>query len=218
MTASSSLAMFLFQDNVSNNDLHLIMIFTGVIAVCVALVLLGAIIGGAVVASKISKLSKEAQSKAQPLIAKGQELLGHTNQIVADLKPKIASISSDLQPKIASISSDVQHLSSLARSKGDQVAATVSQINETVQQTNSATRAQVTRVNGLVSEALTTTQEVSRSVQDGIKAPIRQVAGILAGLKVGLETLAERSPFLKSKTPASGPVAVPRPFSRTDLS
>lgn len=213
MPALSSSALFLFQDAAgSANDVHLIMIFTGVIAGCILLVLLSVLIGAAVAASKVSKLKSEALGRAQPLIAKGQELLGHTSQIVADLKPKIASISSDLQPKIASISSDVQHISSVARSKVDQVSTTVSQITETVQDTNSKTRGQISRVNGIVSEALASTHEVSRNVQEGIKAPIRQLAGIISGLRVGLETLAERSPFLKSKQvpPANPPVVGPK--------
>ena len=149
-------------------------------------------------------------------IAKGQELLGHTNQIVADLKPKIAAISTDLQPKIASISSDVQHISGVARAKTDQVAATVSQINETVQETNTKTREQVTRVRGMVSEALDTTHEVQRTVQNGIKSPIRQLAGVIAGLRVGLETLADRSPFLKQK-PGPRPVAPVTPINRAGV-
>ena len=207
-------AMFLFQDTAgSSQDLHLIMIFTGVIAGCIALVLLGTAIGAIVVSSKLSKISKEAQAKAQPLISKGQELLGHTNQIVADLKPKIAAISSDLQPKLAVISSDVQHISGVARAKTDQVAATVSQLSETVQDTNVKTREQVTRVRGMVSEALDATHDVQRTVQSGIKAPIRQLAGIIAGLRVGLETLADRSPFIKQKT-GPRPVAPVTPITR----
>ena len=205
MSALSLPALFLFQDaSGSSSDLHSIMIATWVIAACIVLVILAVLVGAAVAYTKVSKLSKDAQAKAQPLIVKGQELLGHTNQIVADLKPKIASITADLQPKIASITSDVQHISGVVRSKSDQVASTVSQITETVQDTNTKTRSQISRVNGIVSEALTTTHEVSRNVQDGIKAPIRQLAGIIAGLRVGLETLADRSPVLKSK-PGSRP-------------
>jgi hypothetical protein len=41
------------------------------------------------------------------------------------------------------------------------------------------------------------TEEISSTVQQGIKAPIRQIAGVVAGLKAGMETLIARSPFGK---------------------
>jgi hypothetical protein len=42
---------------------------------------------------------------------------------------------------------------------------------------------------------VTATAEISGAVQEGIKVPVRQMVGVLAGLRAGLETLIERSPF-----------------------
>src|SRR5579875_1427370 len=129
-------AMFLFQDAVSMaNDVHWIMICELVLPI---------------VYSKVNSLIKLADAKAQPLIAqatplvaKGKEIAGHVNDIVADLKPKIAAVTSDLQPKIAavtsdlqpkiaSVTSDVQHISGVVRGKVDELSGTVSHINQTV--------------------------------------------------------------------------------------
>ncbi len=200
-----SMALFL-QDNASMaSDLHLIMIFEGIIAICILLIIVGAIVGALVVVNKVSKLSRDAQKTAQPLIAKSQELVGHVTGIVADLRPKIATISADLQPKIASVSSDVQHISGVVRGKVDEISQTVTKVNDTVQDVNGKTQQQVQRVNGMVSEALTTTEHVSRSIQHGIRVPVAKVVGWVAAAKAGLETLAARSPFMGGKTTAAKP-------------
>jgi hypothetical protein len=51
----------------------------------------------------------------------------------------------------------------------------------------------------MVSEALDTTEDISRTVQEGIRVPVREIAAIIAGIKVAVETLIDRSPFKKRK-------------------
>src|SRR5579875_1523255 len=215
-------AMFLFQDAVSMaNDVHWIMICELVLPI---------------VYSKVNSLIKLADAKAQPLlaqatplVAKGKEIAGHVNDIVADLKPKIASVTSDLepkikavtsdlQPKIASVTSDVQHISSVVRSKVDEAGLTFTKVNQTVagftetaKDANVKAKDQVQRVNGMVSEALTTTQQVSKQIQHGIKVPVEKIASWVTAAKIGIENLAEKVPFLNqtvgSKAPGGrGPV------------
>jgi uncharacterized protein YoxC len=104
----------------------------------------------------------------------------------------------DLSPKIHTVSTNVEQISYTVRAKVGELGATVSQLNETVQEINGRTRAQVSRVDGIVTNALVATEEISHTVQQGIKAPVRQIAGVIAGLKAGLETLIARSPFGKS--------------------
>ena len=60
---------------------------------------------------------------------------------------------------------------------------------------------QVTRVDGIVSDALEATAEISQTLQQGIKGPVRQIAGVIAGFRAGLETLIQRSPFNRSAAP-----------------
>ena len=224
-------AMLFFQDAATTaNDVHLIMICEVVLTAIVVLLLLGLAIAGLVIYSKVTKLVQLADAKAQPLlaqatplIAKGKEIAGHVNEIVADLKPKIAAVTSDLQPKIAavtsdlqpkiaSISSDVQHISSVVRSKVDEAGQTFTKVNQTVQgytetaqDVNVKAKDQVQRVNGMVSEALTTTQQVSKQIQHGIKVPVEKIASWVTAAKIGIENLAEKVPFLShSAGPRSG--------------
>ena len=223
-------AMLLFQDAASMaNDVHLIMICEIVLTAIVVLLLLGIAVAGLVIYSKVNALVKTVDAKAQPLLAqatpligKGKEIAGNVNEIIADLKPKIAAVSadlqpkiaavtSDLQPKIASISADVQHISSVVRSKVDEAGATFTKVNQTVQgytetaqDVNVKAKDQVQRVNGMVSEALTTTQQVSKQIQHGIKVPVEKIAGWVTAAKNGIENLADKVPFF---THSAGPRA-----------
>lgn len=245
-------ALLLLQDaGTMTNDVHVIMICEIVLTAIVVVLLLGIAIAGLVIYSKINHLIKTADAKAQPLIAqatplvaKGKEIAGHVNDIVADLKPKIAAVSADLQPKIAavtadlqpkiaSVSADVQHISSVVRSKVDEAGTTFSQVNQTVQgynetaqDVNVKAKGQVARVNEMVGEALTTTQHVSKQIQHGIKVPIEKIASWVTAAKIGIENLSDKLPFLNQQQPGRtgaarpaagarpGPVPVPQPGAR----
>ncbi len=233
-------AMLLFQDAAATaSDVHVIMICEAILTTVVVLLLLGIAVAGLVIYSKVSKLIKLADAKAQPLlaqatplIAKGKEIAGNVNDIVADLKPKIAAVTSDLQPKIAavtsdlqpkiaSVTSDVQHISSVVRSKVDEFGTTFTKANQTAagymdtaQDVNVKAKGQVARVNEMVSDALTTTQQVSKQIQHGIKVPVEKVAGWVTAAKLGIENLAGKVPFLNqnpSGRGASARPAAPRP-------
>ncbi len=226
MLTLHSSAFLLFQDAAASaSDVHLIMIAVWIIAIILLVVILGVIVGALYAVSAVKKIANDAQKKAQPLISKGQEIAGHVNEIVLDLKPKIAAVTADLQPKIASVTSDVQHISGVVRSKIDEAGQTFSNVNDTVQDVNGKTKAQVQRVNGMVSEALTTTEQVSRSIQHGIKVPVQKIAEWVGVAKVSIENLSSKVPFLhsthsgksaadarrqgSSSTAGNGPQAVP---------
>ena len=203
MTANfSSAAMVLWQDNATAqiaSDLHLQMIFIGIIAVILVLVMVTMIGAGIYITSKVKQLEKRAEGllttvagKANPIIAKTQEIID------------------DLQPKIRTVSENVTQMSYTVRAKVDEVGETVSQVNktaqaynQTAQDVNGKTRAQVERVNGIVTDALTATQHLSETVQHGIKVPVNKAASMIATAKTFFEGLADKYPMLKKKGPRS---------------
>jgi len=185
MPVSGVLAVFFLQaSGLDGRDIHWLMIFAGVIAAAMVAQALG-LIGSAIFASKMLKkvehLSDSFDQKTTPVMLKATALLD------------------DLSPKIRSVSANVEQISYTVREKCDQFGETLSQINHTVNEVNARTRVHVVKVDGMVSEALETTEQVSRVVQEGIRTPVRQIAGIIAGFRAGLETLARRSPFGKGK-------------------
>jgi len=186
MPAINGLMMFVFQsgDPMTGHDMHLLMIFAGIIAAAMVAQAMG-LVGSAIFASKMLKrvdhLTDSFDRKTTPVMKKAEALID------------------DLGPKIRAVSTNVEQISYTVREKCDEIGETLSQINLTVSEANLKTRIQVARVDDIVTDALATTEEVSRVVQDGIRTPVRQIAGIIAGFKAALETLVKRSPFGKGK-------------------
>jgi methyl-accepting chemotaxis protein len=186
MPAMSGLMMMVWQSNgaMTGNDMHWLMIFAGVIAASMVAQAVGLMISALFakkMLQKVEHLTDSFDQKTTPIMAKTNALLD------------------DLGPKIRSMSTNMEQVSYTVREKCDELGETLSQINRTVSDANLKTRAQVSKVDDMVSEALATTAEVSAVVQDGIRKPVRQIAGIIAGLRAGLETLAAKSPFGKKR-------------------
>jgi methyl-accepting chemotaxis protein len=188
MPVTRGLMMFLWQstngiNTLSGRDVHWLMIFVAIIALALVVQALGFVIA-AVFASKLllklGDIAERAEERTGPFLTKTTELLD------------------DVTPRLRSISNNVEQMSYTVRAKCDEVGETLSQLNRTVVDANNRTRNQVARVDGIVSDALHTTEQVSHVVQEGIRVPVKQMAGIIAGLKVGLETFVRRSPFGKS--------------------
>lgn len=184
MPVLSGLAVFLQVSDQTQRDIHLSTVYLGIIAIVFIVLVLALVIGGVValvlgsrLVRRAEKMTKMVEEKAMPVIDKADALM------------------LELMPKIRSISADAEQISHTVRAKVDELSATVSQLNETVLEINGRARVQVVRVDGMVSEALQTTEEISKTVQNGIRVPVRQIAGILAGVKAGIETLVARSPF-----------------------
>jgi ABC-type transporter Mla subunit MlaD len=166
------------------HDIHLVMIFTCIIAVALCLQAVGVFAAGLMASKMFGKLD----ALTQRLEAKATPIMDKANQIVTDLTPKIQSVSTN-----------VEQISYTVREKVDEIGVTVSEINRTVIDINAKTRTHVDHVDGIVSDALATTADVSSTIQDSIRKPVRQIAGIVAGVKAGVETLVARSPFGKTR-------------------
>ncbi|MDE1154512.1 MAG: hypothetical protein PW735_02160 [Acidobacteriaceae bacterium] len=183
--AFGSLAMVMLQEGV-HQDTHHASMFLGVIALCMVMQAVAVIAAAGAAWKLIRKMDGVAdafQQKSAPVLAKADALID------------------EIGPRVRVMSANAEQVSYVVRTKVDEMASTIDELNRTVQDINERSRVQVSRVDGIVTDALTTTYEVSRTVQESIKGPVRQVAGIIAGLKAGLETLLERSPFKPKARP-----------------
>ena len=183
MITLNSLAMVLLQDATSSaHDVHAMRIYVAFIAGALMLQALGILLVAVYAAKFLSVLhsiSRNVEEKALPMITRTSDLVR------------------DLSPKITSISTNVEQVSYTVRAKVDELGQTITQLNETIADANGRTRVHVARVDDMVTEALDTTEDVSRTVQQGIRVPVREIAAIISGIKVAVETLIERSPFKK---------------------
>ena len=188
MPAISGLMMFFGQstDALSGSDVHWLMIS----AVVIALALVGQAVCVGVGVVFAAKMLKKIEEASDTLDRKTTPILSKTNALLDDLGPKIRSISSN-----------AEQISYTVRAKVDEAGETLTQLNRTVADANIKTRLKVARVDDVVTGAVTTAAEVAILVEDGIRTPILQLAGLVAGLKAALATLMKRSPFgKKSRT------------------
>jgi methyl-accepting chemotaxis protein len=181
--ALNSAALFLFQES-GGGDVHRGTLFLLVIAVALVAQAVGVVMAAFFALKmfrKIEAMTNSFDRKTTPIIE------------------NLTTLTAELTPKVRVITTNIEEISYTVREKCDEVGATLSEINRTVADLNLKTRVHVSHVDVMVTEALASTEEVSRTVQESIKKPVRQIAGIIAGLRAGIETLAARSPFGKPK-------------------
>ena len=186
MQSLGCLAAFLQDDAALQHDVHLMMIAMMIIAVAVIAGFVSVGIAGLVglrLIRKFEGMAERAEGKVGPLIDKVQTTV------------------EELSPKVRTITTNVEQISYTVRTKVDEFSATADQINRTVKDANTRTQEKVARVDNMVNEALNTANHVSRTVQESVRKPVQQIAGVIAGLKRGIETLADRSPFKRSVRP-----------------
>lgn len=117
--------------------------------------------------ARIEALATELKTKALPT-------LESTQQMLMELRPRVASIIGNLD--------DSAHM---VRGQIERLDATVSDIVD-------RTRLQVIRADELVSRTMDKVEETSDMVHRTVVSPLRQVSGIMRGLSVGLELLLGR--------------------------
>lgn len=191
MQSLSCLAMAFLQQDMGSlpNDVHLMMIGMWIIVAALVLAFLALAIAGLMmlkVVRKVEQIAERADSKIWPMVDK-------TTVLVEELSPKVRTITTNLE-----------QISYTVRTKVDEFSATASEINRTVKDANTRTHEKVTRVDGMVNEALNTAHHVSRTVQDSVRKPVQQIAGVIAAVKKGVETLVDRSPFKRHVYGAAG--------------
>jgi methyl-accepting chemotaxis protein len=179
-------------------DSHLVMLFIGLVAfalVTQAVVMLGMAFGA-------FKAQKTIQGQIEEIKLKLLPLLDKSNVLVADLTPKLTQIAT----RATAISGNVEDISCLVREKMHELSPTITaanetlkQANETVREANQKTREQVDRVNGAVTEqvnrvnglvtgVLDMTAQVGKSIQQGVEKPVREVSGVVEGVKAGVKS------------------------------
>ncbi len=225
----SSLAVFQAQDSINSGNSKLLMIFIGI----AALALLGQAVVVILVGIGLMKAQKEVMTHFIELKAKAMPLLSSSHALVTDITPQVK----DISHKVNTITAHVERLSAFAEQKAHEFSPTLSAANETVfhatetvAEANRRTRAQVSRVDGMVTSALNATARFGVAIEKGITVPGREVAGIVSGLKVGLETLmsgarafgsggpvGRRAPYNNVNTPRPVPTPLYPRTSKPDL-
>jgi hypothetical protein len=88
----------------------------------------------------------------------------------------------DISPKLRTITDNLTAISTTVRAKTDKVGGLVGDVTDRAQ-------AQATRVDGMVKGTLDHLTSAVQALEHGVAVPVRQVNGILNGLRAGVDVL-----------------------------
>jgi methyl-accepting chemotaxis protein len=146
-------------------------IFTAVTSLGVLLqacVLLAMYIGLRQTTRKLHEATDELRQHALPTIATARSLL------------------EDISPKLKVVSTNLVEASKSLRQQADHV-------NATVEDLMNKTNAQAARVDGIVTASIDSAAHATEAVQHAFAVPVRQISGLVAGLKAGFEVLRRKN-------------------------
>ncbi len=118
---------------------------------------------------KVTALADDVRLHALPAIMSSREL-------IQDLTPKIKAITENLSVTTATL-----------RSKSEQIGVVVGDVTERAHM-------QASRVDNIVKGTLDQLTVAVQAIEHGIAVPVRQVNGIINGLRAGVEVMRSKAP------------------------
>jgi len=150
----------------ANND-TLILAFLCVLVVAVlmqAFILLAMALGAHKTQKKVVELLEDLDGKLNPILDSTRSLLDDTG------------------PKVRVITSNVLEASHLLRKQAENIHATVDEVT-------TRARKRIVMLDEMVGAGMITLDRAVAALQEGILAPMRQLNGLLSGLRTGLDVL-----------------------------
>ena len=180
-----SLAMWQQPDVINSGHAVLLEVFVGLVAFALL-----------VQAAAVLAVALGARKAQKDIMAQVAEIKGK----ILPLVEKSHGLVTELGPKIQNITANVEHISFVVREKVVEFEPTISAANETIKEANATVRdanakthAQIIRVNGMITSTLTATAAIGEKIHHGIRVPIREIEGIVGGVKAGIDSLMSRA-------------------------
>jgi methyl-accepting chemotaxis protein len=153
-------------------------------------ILVLALVGSKLV-KQLSEVVGEAKGKVYPILANVHKI----SDKVTDISQVARDVAIDTAPKIQRVTSNITETSDVYRAK-------LAEVDSLMTDTAGKARRQSDRVDGMVTDVLDKTTEVTHTVTHAIMVPVRQMASLVSGAKVGIETLISNfTPKPQVKTP-----------------
>jgi hypothetical protein len=169
--------------SLSSGNSGLLMIFVGMVAVALtvqAVALIVMAVGAAKARKRGLEIAEEIKSKLMPVI-------DGTHGIIHDVSPKLKVITENLV-----------ETSHVVRSKAVEFDATMGEANRRA-------RTQMATIDGMISKTLAATADVMSSVEHAVRVPVREVTGLVNGLKAGLDVLVGKAKGFGGPRHGAGP-------------
>ena len=120
----------------------------------------------------IYRSSKRMEEKLALLLDKASPVLDSARSLVDDARPKIQEV--------------IVRAAEITTSARDQMA----RLDALVTETSDCVRIQIERIDMVVGDAVTRVEETTAAVQGTILKPVREVNGLISGVRAALSTLA----------------------------
>jgi len=120
----------------------------------------------------IYRSSRRMEEKVGLLLDKASPVLDSARSLVDDARPKIQEI--------------IVRAAEITTSARDQMA----RLDALVSETSDCVRVQIERIDMVVGDAVTRVEETTAAVQGTILKPVREVNGLISGVRAALSTLA----------------------------
>ena len=114
-----------------------------------------------------------------------KKLMGLADDVRLHALPVIIStreVIQDITPKLKTVSDNLTEISTMLRTKADKVGVLVEDVTDRAQ-------VQAARMDGMVKVTLDQVTYAVQAIEHGLQKPVRQVSGILNGLRAGVEVL-----------------------------
>jgi len=174
----------------NHDTIELAFIALGAVALAVQTAILLAIFVGVTKAAKSIKSEiEEMRTAVMPVVASAREVIASTREIAEATRGMVTR----LTPKVEAAVSDLSEVAHSLRTQTEDVQASVEQVLERV-------RKQSGRVDTMFSNTLDAVDKASTFVASTVSKPVRQLAGLLAGLKAVVESLRASDPAYREPT------------------
>jgi uncharacterized protein YoxC len=163
--------------NVDHETIELVCIGVGALALLIqALVMLAVLFGVRKAAKSIKEQIEDLRSTVMPIVETSRELADSTKQLVVRLTPKIEQTVTDI--------------AELARCLREQA----SEVEVAAEEILNRVRKQTGRIDAMFTGTMDAVDKASTFVAETVSKPIRQLSGLLAGIKAIVESLRASDP------------------------
>lgn len=118
------------------------------------------------------RVTKATQDKLMPVVEAVTPILGTVRRFVDENTPKFSQMTTDMTAVVKSLHEQVNRLGEVVREVSDRA------------------RAQVARIDGAVDETVEQVQQASDMVKHAILGPVKQVDGIMHGIRAAISVVA----------------------------
>jgi len=146
-------------------------LFRWVIAIGVFLAVVAFVVQTIVILA-MYRVTKATQDKLMPIVEALTPIVGTVRRFVDENTPKFSQLTTDMTAVVRSLHEQVNRL------------------GEVVKEVSDRARAQVARIDGAVDDTVEQVQQASDVVKQAILGPVKQVDGIMHGIRAAISVVA----------------------------